>query len=646
MLDNAAPVVSKPLINAKTVAFLGIVAVAVILCSVAVLTAINLRRTSNGLNALSATQQVGDAYSQMTIAIALSSIYSDEYRRTGDPALSALMLGQIREALRQENLVKTLGTDSDRALVSQLERQYATELQGAALLLSGAAMPSEQMDPQILDRIVRAFAAPSSDARVRGLAQMNDFKDGFNSRSTATLLAFLAGLPMLGLLLFVIMRYERKDAIQAEELRKLGQAVLTDGLTGLHNHRSFQEDLRREVSRSSRSELPISVAMIDIDDFKVINDTMGHARGDAVLAQVAKLMTLLRSEDRAYRVGGDEFAIILPDTGADSAHQAIERLRRSIETAMDSVTISAGISTNHNGQSAAVLRDHADLALYEAKHRGKNQVARFTEDLDDGNEVTATKMTALRELLKEHAIEMWFQPIFRIESKELLAFEALLRMPRTPELSGPEEAFEIAQRMGRSHDLDLMCAGAALDAAGELDPGTKLFINLDPATLMHSDFSGQELLAMVEARNINPKRVVFEITEKTTAPISRLTRQVDALHECGFGVALDDVGSGNSGLEMLRLIKFDYVKIDRSVVLDAMNSGPGRAVILAIVAFARETGAFMIAEGIEDREMLESVDLDEAGLHSFWVQGVQGFFFGRPARSMAGYTQQPGIAAA
>ena len=102
----------------------------------------------------------------------------------------------------------------------------------------------------------------------------------------------LPGFPMLGLLLFVIMRYERQDAIQAEELRKLGQAVLTDGLTGLHNHRSFQEDLRREVSRSARSELPISVAMIDIDDFKVINDTMGHARGDAVLAQVAKLMTL------------------------------------------------------------------------------------------------------------------------------------------------------------------------------------------------------------------------------------------------------------------------------------------------------------------------------------------------------------------
>ena len=148
MLENVAPVAKKPLITAKTVAFLGIVAVALILCSVAVLTAINLRRTSNGLDALSRTQQVGDAYSQMTIAVALSSIYSDEYRRTGDPAQNALMLAQIREALRQENLVKTLRYRRDRAAARQLEKQYATELQGAvAAAQRCATMPADQIGP-------------------------------------------------------------------------------------------------------------------------------------------------------------------------------------------------------------------------------------------------------------------------------------------------------------------------------------------------------------------------------------------------------------------------------------------------------------------------------------------------------------------
>jgi len=151
---------------------------------------------------------------------------------------------------------------------------------------------------------------------------------------------------------------------------------------------------------------------------------------------------------------------------------------------------------------------------------------------------------------------------------------------------------------------------------------------------------------MVRERNIDPKRVVFEITEKTTAPLPRLTRQVQALHECGFGVALDDVGSGNSGLEMMRLIKFEYVKIDRSVVVDAMNGGPGRAVILAIVAFARETGAFMIAEGIEDKAMLETIRFDEDGLQNFWVQGVQGFLLGKPRPMDVGKELRTGPAAA
>ena len=164
MLESVAPLAKKPLITARTVAFLGIVAVALILCSVAIVTALNLRRTSNGLDNLSRTQQVGDAYSQMTIAVALSSIYSDEYRRTGDPAQNALMLAQIREALRQENLVKTYGTDADRTLLAEVEKQYAVELQGAAQLLSGASMPSDQMDPLILDRN-RASLCRTGDRR-------------------------------------------------------------------------------------------------------------------------------------------------------------------------------------------------------------------------------------------------------------------------------------------------------------------------------------------------------------------------------------------------------------------------------------------------------------------------------------------------
>jgi EAL domain-containing protein (putative c-di-GMP-specific phosphodiesterase class I) len=140
-------------------------------------------------------------------------------------------------------------------------------------------------------------------------------------------------------------------------------------------------------------------------------------------------------------------------------------------------------------------------------------------------------------------------------------------------------------------------------------------------------------------------RVVFEVTERAAGPLSRIARQIEAIRERGFGVAIDDVGAGNSGLEMLRMIKFDYIKIDRSVLIDAVGGGSGRAVILAILAFGRESGSFMIAEGVETDEMLESIRVGEQELAGYWIQGVQGFLFGKPGPSIARFLadQAPGL---
>jgi EAL domain-containing protein (putative c-di-GMP-specific phosphodiesterase class I) len=256
------------------------------------------------------------------------------------------------------------------------------------------------------------------------------------------------------------------------------------------------------------------------------------------------------------------------------------------------------------------------------------------------------KMQSLREVLANRDVSMWFQPIFRFGSEQLLAFEALLRLPNHPGLTGPEDAFAVAQHMGAAHDLDLLCVEKALRSARDLPDEAKIFINLDPSSLMHAEFSPEALARLVEDAGVDRGNVVFEVTEKTDAPLLRLVKQVGAIRELGFAMALDDVGAGNSGLEMLRLAHFDYVKIDRSVVLDAMDGGPGRAIILAIVAFARETGAFMIAEGIETPEMLEAVKLDADGLKRFWIQGVQGFLFGEPRPNLEPFVRARGASAA
>jgi EAL domain-containing protein (putative c-di-GMP-specific phosphodiesterase class I) len=355
-------------------------------------------------------------------------------------------------------------------------------------------------------------------------------------------------------------------------------------------------------------------------------------------------MSILRVQDRGYRVGGDELALIMPDTDTAGAINALERLRTSVVKAVRGPTISVGVSTSGPGQMRPeTIRDHADAALYEAKRRGKNQVVAYEPDLGGGSDATSARASAMRRVLETGDIAMWFQPIFKLAAPGLLAFEALLRLPHEPEIEGPREAFAIAHLMGRSLELDMLCISKALDAAHDLPPGTKLFLNIEATSLVSSEFSPDEILALVAAHAIDPGNVVFEITDATVAPTSRIAQQVDALRERGFGIALDDAGSGHAGLEMMRLIRFDYVKIDRSVILDAAKGGPGRAVILAVAAFAREAGAFMIAEGVETTEMLESIKFDEAGLRQFWIQGVQGYLLGEPTASMRGVKPPPGL---
>jgi diguanylate cyclase (GGDEF)-like protein len=510
-----------------------------------------------------------------------------------------------------------------------------------AAVLSGN---SDGLSLSLSTNTVTGVAAEMTDlAKTKqqaALSRADALQRDIDRRSVLTIIVFALGLPMILAFYRITRHYERKDLERQAEVNRLQQAALTDGLTGLANHRAFQEDLQREVSRAARADQPLTVAMLDVDDFKEINDSRGHAQGDQVLSQIAGVVSFLRSQDRGYRVGGDEFALIMPNTDAAGASEALHRLRTSVANSLGGPTISIGYSTSGQGPfRAEVMRDHADSALYEAKHRGKNQVVAYAPDLDEGSDLSANKMRIMRQVLSNEDVSMWFQPIFRIGSSELIAFEALLRLPNQPSIDGPSEAFEIAQHMGLSRDLDLLCVTKALENANELPANDKLFINLDPATLVHKDFSAPELLQVVTSHGFDPAKIVFEVTERTPAPIHKIAKQVEALRACGFSIALDDVGAGNAGLEMLRLIKFEYVKIDRSVILDALNGGPGRAVILAIVAFARETGAFMIAEGIENKEMLESIKFDEHGLKQFWVQGVQGFLMGRPGSSIHAFLE-------
>jgi diguanylate cyclase (GGDEF)-like protein len=427
--------------------------------------------------------------------------------------------------------------------------------------------------------------------------------------------------------------------------RRALQRATRDGLTDLPNQRAFQDELPQAVAAATRYQDPLALAVLDVDDFKFINDRHGHPHGDAVLMAVAKILREARPGDRPYRVGGDEFALLLAHTDSDGARTLARRLSRAFKGA--GIGVSIGVSaTRHGGWRspaagggspaagrADTLRAEADAALYEAKRQGGGQSAHF-EDIRGRVAVTSTEQKeAVRALLHEGRLETVFQPIWDFTAERLLGVEALMRPDPSCGLGSAAEAFDVAEQLGRVHELDVLCVRSALRAVGELADGVLLFINLSPHTLDLDAGRGDWVRAAVEEVGLAPERVVIEVTERFGGRTAAVVKCMSRLREQGFKTALDNVGTGNSGLEMLRRLDADFVKLDPSIVLAAPTDPSARAVLLAMATFARQTGSFVIAEGVEDEETLRFLrSIDVADLHvDTIIQGGQGGELGIPS---------------
>jgi EAL domain-containing protein (putative c-di-GMP-specific phosphodiesterase class I) len=303
--------------------------------------------------------------------------------------------------------------------------------------------------------------------------------------------------------------------------------------------------------------------------------------------------------------------------------------------------VSAGVADLRPGDDHEALHQQADAALYEAKHRGGGQVAAFGEIADETSVTSAEAGLALRTLLDLGEAECVFQPIWDLRRGRLLAVEALARFPAGYGFEGPAEAFDVAQRIGRVHDLDVLCTREALRrAARELPPDALLFLNVAPQTLDREARGGEWLLGALAEAGLGADRVVVEVTERVGARSAAVAAAIAQLREQGLRVAIDDVGSGSGGLEMLRRTHPDFVKVDRSVVAAADADASARAVLLAIAAFATQTGAYVIAEGVEDDGTLDLIRALGAG-GTVRVDGAQGYGLGRPSPEMPTAVRPP-----
>jgi diguanylate cyclase (GGDEF)-like protein len=415
---------------------------------------------------------------------------------------------------------------------------------------------------------------------------------------------------------------------------KARKGASRDPLTDLGNHSVFQEELARAVAFAARRSEPVALALVDLDDFKLVNDRFGHRRGDEVLAEVAVVLESGRVEDRAFRIGGDEFALLMPGSDYRRARIALERLLAKATSSRNPMSLTAGIAVITPGVEGdpAALWEQADAALYEGKRTGGGRVTEFDEVAERLSVITPDKVHSLRSLLAEPRLEVAFQPIWKLRDNEILGFEALARPWPGYGFEGPAEAFAVAEKIGRAGDLDALCRAAALARVDELPEDVLLFLNLNPQSLIHGTVDGDRLLRTVEGVGLDPKRVVLEISERSPARLDHVIASAKGLRQLGFRLALDDVGTGNSGLEMLRDLPVDFVKIDQSVVAPAVDDPKAQALLMAIIAFAQRADAFVIAEGIESEQILSFVRHahEMEVMNDRVIDGGQGFALGRP----------------
>jgi diguanylate cyclase (GGDEF)-like protein len=412
-----------------------------------------------------------------------------------------------------------------------------------------------------------------------------------------------------------------------------------DTLTRLSGNGAFQEALGREVALSRRFRDPFVLMLIDVDDLAFVNDSLGRAEGDRILIGLAGTLRAGRCVDRAFRLGGDDFAVILTHTTLEHALPAVERLRRATWPRMAGVTISIGLAEFDPNQldvdattDAATLRARAGVALAEAKRRGRNQVATYTEMAASApRHTSAAAIGAVRRLLTGRHMGAAFQPIWNLTTHRILGFEALARPADEYGLAGPADAFEGAARLGTVDELDALCRESVLAQVRDLPDGVLLFLNIAPEVFAHDGEISRRIRREVESAGLHPTRVVIELPENLHERISQVDGPVQDLRDHGFQLALDDFGSGESALGLLSRIRPDYVKIDRDVVSSARTGGPGRAVLAAIVSYAAESRAVVIAEGIETREILHHL-LRAARSTSGDARfvGGQGYLLGRP----------------
>jgi diguanylate cyclase (GGDEF)-like protein/PAS domain S-box-containing protein len=429
-----------------------------------------------------------------------------------------------------------------------------------------------------------------------------------------------------------------RDVSERKQLeRNLRQMAFSDALTGLPNRTLFHDRLKQGLASASRRDSPLAVFFLDLDRFKVINDSLGHDVGDRVLISVAqRLGECLRDEDTLARLGGDEFAILLPEiSGARGASSVADKLLRALAAPQlingHELTVGASIGIAlfpEDGSDVQSLLRSADAAMYSAKASGRGRAALFTADLGERNTRLQQLEVELRRGLRTGQLQLAFQPYHELASGTMVGYEALVRWrhPRSG-LLGPANFLALAEDAGLLEAIDRwVLEEACRQARGWRSPLT-VSVNVSPGRLRAGDLC-QHTAHILGQTELDPGRLTLELSERTLFDDEpEAFAMLSELATSGVGVALDDFGAGYASLGHLRRLPLTQLKIDRSLVATLGRDGDS-PIVAAVTSFAHALGLSVTAEGIEHPAQLEClVDLG--------CDFGQGFLFGQPEPASA-----------
>ena len=399
----------------------------------------------------------------------------------------------------------------------------------------------------------------------------------------------------------------------------LAHLAFHDALTGLANRALFHDRVNQALARSERSDNYVAVVFLDLDNFKTINDSLGHSAGDELLVVVANtLLGSLRKSDTAARLGGDEFAVLIEDVSSreevmNMALRMMKALRQPVMVAGQELTstVSMGITFGIKGHTGDQLLRNADLAMYLAKEQGKDRIEEFQDQMHVAVVQRLELETDLRRAVLSEELRVHYQPIINLDSGAIVGFEALVRWQHpTQGLLQPISFIPFAEEIGFIHNIDRFVLTEACGQArrwqsqGLAPAGLLMSVNLSAREISDNSIRESVSLSLLET-GFEPTNLILEITESALLrDLEATIRNLEALKSLGLSIAVDDFGTGFSSFSHLEQLPIDILKVDRSFVANITEHGGRPSLAPAIVQLAHTLGLTAIAEGVESSDQV------------------------------------------